>query len=214
MKAFAIILCVYMVWLASSLPIISKPLENNPDHLVWEALLSIDNHRSDDKTRKIPKSIFITPNLNESKNCPPDHKLGPDGICYKTLQIDPLLMLKKQIESLLKNNRTTTTEYEDDYDYSDYGESTESMNSNGQYTLPLSFGFGSDKQKPQQQPEQQTTLPNLNRVVKDDSHISSTIITDSREKQPFRATSTGINLGTEDIIIEPSHESIASVATT
>lgn len=216
MKAFAIILCVYMVWLASSLPIISKPLDNNPDHLVWEALISIDSHRSDEKTRKIPKSIFITPNLNESKNCPPDHKLGPDGICYKTLQIDPLLMLKKQIESLLKNNRTTTTEYEDDYDYSDYGESTESMNSNGQYTLPLSFGFGGDKQKPQQQqqPEQHTTLPNLNRVVKDDLHISSTINTDGREKQPFRATTTGINLGTEDIIIEQSPESIASVATT
>lgn len=222
-----------MVSLASSLPIISKPLEDNPDHLVWEALLTIDTHRSDsDKTRKIPKSIFITPNLNESKgNCAPDHKLGPDGRCYKTLQIDPLLMLKKQIESLLKNNRTATTEYEDDYDYSEYGESTESMNSNGQYTVPLSLGFGSENRIQ----TQQTTFPNLNRVVKDDSHISpvvpttttvaaittsssstttTTTITNREENQPFRASTTGVDLGSEDITVAPKQESIVSVATT
>lgn len=229
MKAFAILLCMYMVSLASSLPIISKPLEDNPDHLVWEALLTIDTHRSDsDKTRKIPKSIFITPNLNESKgNCAPDHKLGPDGRCYKTLQIDPLLMLKKQIESLLKNNRTATTEYEDDYDYSEYGESTESMNSNGQYTVPLSLGFGSDNRIPQQ--TQQTTFPNLNRVVKDDSHVSpvvpttttvaaittsTTTTTNREEKQPFRASTTGVDLDSEDITVASKQESIVSVATT
>ncbi|XP_055310107.1 uncharacterized protein LOC129573530 [Sitodiplosis mosellana] len=256
MKAFAILLCMYMVSLASSLPIISKPLEDNPDHLVWEALLTIDTHRPDDKTRKIPKSIFITPNLNESKgNCAPDHKLGPDGRCYKTLQIDPLQMLKKQIESLLKNNRTATTEYEDDYDYSEYGESTESMNANGQYTVPLSLGFSGDNRIPQQ--TQQTTFPNLNRVVKDDSHVSpivpSTTVaataapttegsttaattttttstttitvatststtsadTDNREvNQPFRASTTGIDLGSEGVNVESKLNPIASVSTT
>lgn len=211
-----------MVSLASSLPIISKPLDDNPDHLTWETFITIDTH---DKTRKIPKSIFITPNLNESKgNCAPDYKLGPDGRCYKTLQIDPLLMLKKQIESLLKNNRTATTEYEDDYDYSEYGESTESMNSNGQYTVPLSLGFGSDNRIPQQQQTQQTTFPNLNRVVKDDSHVSPVVpttttaaTTDNREvNQPFRASTTGIDLGSEDVIVKPKHEtkSTASVAAT
>lgn len=229
MKAFAILLCMYMVSLASSLPIISKALDDNPDHLVWETYLNNDPPRSDsDKTRKIPKSIFITPNLNESKgNCPPDHKLGPDGRCYKTLQIDPLLMLKKQIESLLKNNRTATTEYEDDYDYSEYGESTESMNSNGQYTVPLSLGFGSDNRIPQQ-----TTFPNLNRVVKDDSHVSpvvppsttttvattssSSISTDNREvNQPFRASTTdGTGLDSEGVFVEPKFKSTVSVTTT
>lgn len=212
MKAFTLLLCLYMVSLVYGLPIISKPLENNPDHLVWEELLT-DPHRSDDKSRKIPKSIFITPNLNESKgNCPPDHKLGPDGRCYKTLQIDPLLMLKKQIESLLKNNSTATTEYDDDYDYSEYGESTESMNSSGQYTVPLSLGFSSENRL-QQHRTQHTTFPNLNRIVKDDAHApSSTTNTDSREKQPFRESTTGVSLGSENIT--PKLKSIASVATT
>lgn len=216
MKAFMILLCMYMVSLVNGLPIISKPLDNNPDHLVWEALLTIDNSRTDDKTRKIPKSIFITPNLNESKgNCPPDHKLGPDGRCYKTLQIDPLLILKKQIESILKNNRTATTEYDDDYDYSEY-DSTESMNSNGQYTVPLSLGFGSDNRIPQQQhpSSQQTTFPNLNRVVKDDAHILPLTTSNEQEKQPFRAATTGFDLGSEDVITESKHQPIASDATT
>ncbi|XP_031623020.1 cell wall protein DAN4-like [Contarinia nasturtii] len=217
MKAFALLLCMYMMSLVYGLPIISKPLENNPDHLVWEALLTSDTHRSDDKSRKIPKSIFITPNLNESKgNCPPDHKLGPDGRCYKTLQIDPLVMLKKQIESLLKNNSTATTEYDDDYDYSEYGESTESMNSNGQYTVPLSLGFSSENRIPQQHRTQHTTFSNLNRIVKDDAHVPSVTSThtDSREKQPFRVSTTGVDLGSDEVIVEPKPEPIASVATT
>lgn len=172
LSVFMFSLC--MACIVNTLPIISKPLENNPDHLYWEAPLTIDAHRSDDKTRKIPKSIFITPNLNDSKgNCPPDHKLGPDGKCYKTLKIDPLVILKTQIESLFKRNRTATTEYDDDYDYSEYGESTESMssNSNGKYTLPLSLGFASENRQPQQTPP---SFPLLNRVTKDDSHAGPT----------------------------------------
>lgn len=205
---------MYVVCCVHTLPIISKPLEKNPDHLVWEALLAIDTHRSDDKTRKIPKSIFITPNLNESKgNCPPDHKLGPDGKCYKTLKIDPLVILKTQIESLFKRNRTATTEYDEDYDYSEYGESTESMSSisNGQYTVPLSLGFANENRmqpfKAQQQ-QQQTTfsyLNNLNRVVKDGAHgINNNA--DNLNK-PFLVQSTmGIDMDSEEPIIIASQE--------
>lgn len=146
-----LLLVLYSVSLVTSLPIISKPLENNPDHLVWEALLTIDTRNIDpDKTRKVPKSIFITPNLNESKiSCPNGHKLGPDGKCYKTLNIDPLDILKTQIASLFNRNRTTV-EY-DEYDYSDYSESTESMSGDaagtiGQYDVPLSLGFADEQQ--------------------------------------------------------------------
>lgn len=175
MKAFAIFLCVFMVYEVSSLPIISKPLENNPDHLIWEA--TIDNtHSSDDKTRKIAKSIFITPNLNESKGqCPPDHKLGPEGKCFKTLQIDQLWILKTQIASLFKKNQTSTTVYEDDYDYSEYGESSgSSSEANIKYTLPLSLYFVGDRQ-PQPTP---SAFPLLNRVTKDDSHAGPTTADD------------------------------------
>lgn len=161
-------LILYTVSLVTSLPIISKPLENNPDHLVWEALLTIDTRNTDpDKTRKVPKSIFITPNLNESKiPCPTGHKLGPDGKCYKTLNIDPLDILKTQIASLFNRNRTTI-EY-DEYDYSDYGESTESMSGDtsgtiGRYDVPLSLGFADE--------HHQTASRFPTRVIKDDSRI-------------------------------------------
>lgn len=135
--------------------------------------------------------------------------IGPDGRCYKTLKIDPLVILKTQIESLLKKNRTATTEYDEDYDYSEYSESTESMNTNGQYTIPLSFGFGNDhrpihlQQQQQQQLQQQqqqmfTTFPNLNRVVKDDSHIASGLhVSSEKENQPFLVSTTGLGLDSE-----------------
>lgn len=168
--------------LVTSLPIISKPLENNPDHLVWEALLTIDTRNIDpDKTRKVPKSIFITPNLNESKTpCPTGHKFGPDGKCYKTLNIDPLDILKTQIASLFNRNRTTI-EY-DEYDYNDYSDSTESMSGSegtiGQYNVPLSLGF-SNEHRP-------ITSRFPTRVIKDESRIVLGInYEDEKNKQPF-----------------------------
>lgn len=167
----------------SSLPIISPALENNPDHLVWEALLTIDTRYADqDKTRKIPKSIFITPNLNESKvSCLPGHRLGPDGKCYKTLNIDPLDILKTQIASLYSQNRNKTTtpvvDYDDEYDYSDYDDSTESINN--KYEVPLSLGFAGDHRPPK--------YPN--KVADDNSHkiVLGDVIVDREpfHNQPF-----------------------------
>lgn len=139
-------------------------------------------------------------------------KLGPDGLCYRVLKIDHLSILKTQIESLLKKNRTATPEYDDDYDYSEYNsESTESMNSNGQYTVPLSLGFGTDqrpihlqqqqlqREQQQQQSQSYTTFPNLNRVVKDDSHITPNLhVSSEKENQPFLVSTTGLDLGSED----------------
>lgn len=162
--------------------------------------------------------------------------LGPDGRCYKTLKIDPLVILKTQIESLLKKNRTATTEYDEDYDYSEYSESTESMNSNGQYTVPLSLGFSNDhrpihlqqqqlqheqrlQQQQQQQSQSYTTFPNLNRVVKDDSHITPNLhVSSEKENQPFLVSTTGLDLGSEDddaedAAVESKHETSSSGAT-
>lgn len=177
-------LILYTASLITSLPIISKPLENNPDHLVWEALLTIDTRNIDpDKTRKVPKSIFITPNLNESKiTCPTGHKLGPDGKCYKTLNIDPLDILKTQIASLFNRNRTTI-EY-DEYDYSDYSESTESMNGDAagtiaQYDVPINLRFP-DEQRPSS-----SRFPT--RVIKDESKIML-----NYDEQPFRVSTVDV----------------------
>lgn len=180
MKLMLLLVCA--VATVSSLPIISPALENNPDHLVWEALLTIDTRYADqDKTRKIPKSIFITPNLNESKvTCMPGHKLGPDGKCYKTLNIDPLDILKTQIASLFGQNRNKTTtpvvDYDEEYDYSDYGDSTESINN--KYEVPLSLSFA-DEHRPPKFP---------NKVVANDHKIILGDVVSDREpfhEQPF-----------------------------
>lgn len=176
-----VLLILFAASLAASLPIISKPLDNNPDpdNLMWDALLTIDTRDTEtNQSRKVPKSIFITPNLNESKvPCPAGHKLGPDGKCYKTLNIDPLDILKTQIASLFNRNRT---EAYDDYDYSDYSESTESMNeANGQYNVPLSLGFADEQTG-------QPPNPFVDSEVNDESRIVLGISVDNdKTKQPF-----------------------------
>lgn len=219
-------LILYATSLVNSLPIISKPLDNNPDHLVWEALLTIENHHNDNKTPKIPKSIFITPNLNDSNgNCPKDHKLGPDGKCYKTLNIDPLVILKSQIESLFKRNRTATTEYEEeeDYDY-EYNDSTESLSgtSMGDYTIPLSLGFPEENKHDDKQKQPQVLFPPyLNRIVKDDSHVVIGINLDNEKmKKPFLVssendisqTNDGADLGTKSHSNETKTEGNIAIA--
>lgn len=183
-----ILFFLYAVSSVTSLPIISQPLENNPDHLVWEALLTIDTRYADqDKTRKIPKSIFITPNLNESKiSCMPGHKLGPDGKCYKTLNIDPLDILKTQIASLFGQNRNKTTtpvvDYDEEYDYSDYGDSTESINN--KYEVPLSLGFADDhRPSVVASPSQQQHANQHQSVITDDHKIILGDVISDRE--PF-----------------------------
>lgn len=200
---------IYVACFVHTLPIISKPLDKNPDHLVWEALLTIDNHRLDDKTRKIPKSIFITPNLG---TCPPDHKLGADGKCYKTLKIDPVDLLKSQIAFLFKKNKTATTEYVEDYDYSEYGESTEAINSssNSGYTLPLSLSFPSeDTSSPAQHTTAFTHLSQLNRVVKDGTHgINNNTTNNANANKPFLSSAAGFDLDPEKI--SPEFEAIRS----
>lgn len=144
------------------LPITSTPLESNPDHLAWDALLSINTGYSDhEEARKIPKSIFITPNLNDSKvTCKPGYKLGSDGKCYKTnnFAIDPLDILKTQIESLFNGNKekpTTNVEYED-YDYDAY----DATDSNEPFHVPLSLSFA-DEQPQQADEKKPTELLNL-----------------------------------------------------
>lgn len=145
-----------------SLPITSTPLEDNPYHLSdWDAQLSVADYRNEyEEVRKIPKSIFITPHLNESA-CRPGYRLDSDGKCRRIADftVDPNDILKTQLASLFMGHNAggpssaaaaaaaaaQQPSYEDDYDY-DYDSSPDSSNK-GPFHVPLSIGFG-DAPKP------------------------------------------------------------------
>lgn len=181
------LLLLYVTSLVTSLPIISKPLENNSDHLVWEALLTIDTRNTDpDKTRKVPKSIFITPNLNESKvTCESGYKLGPDGRCYRTIKIDPLEMLKSQIASVFRNE-TMSSQYDEDYDYSEFSDPTESLTSAGQYNIPISLGFADDSRPQSAHSPSTSQFSNQYTSVDDLRNVYNVNHSKDEQKQSFR----------------------------
>uniref|UniRef100_A0A182LWM0 Folded gastrulation N-terminal domain-containing protein n=1 Tax=Anopheles culicifacies TaxID=139723 RepID=A0A182LWM0_9DIPT len=129
-------LCCWFVLLAvlvtDALPITSKPLDNNPDHLTWEAAwLSEDNRASmplGGKSKKItPKSIFITPFLNSynASACPPDYKVDYNGKCIQVVSINTADILVTKLQSLFSqhgaNNGAATGEDDYDYDYDSTG---------------------------------------------------------------------------------------------
>uniref|UniRef100_A0A182FTZ5 FOG_N domain-containing protein n=1 Tax=Anopheles albimanus TaxID=7167 RepID=A0A182FTZ5_ANOAL len=140
-------LLLLLVPLAAGLPITSKPLDNNPDHLTWEAAwLSEDNSRAPalpigGKTKKItPKSIFITPFLNSynTSACPPDYKVDYNGKCIQIVSINTADILVTKLQSLFAQHNGDSGSQgggtgEDDYDY-DY-DSTGPF----QVNLPLSI---------------------------------------------------------------------------
>ncbi|XP_049292032.1 protein folded gastrulation [Anopheles funestus] len=150
------------VLVTDALPITSKPLDNNPDHLTWEAAwLSEDNRSSvplGGKSKKItPKSIFITPFLNNynTSACPPDYKVDYNGKCIQVVSINTADILVTKLQSLFSQHGDGGSNGpgtgEDDYDY-DY-DSTGPFHVN----LPLSIDLPPD---PPQQPVSQAT-PNL-----------------------------------------------------
>lgn len=172
--------------MVSALPIISKPLDANPDHLVWEALSADTRNTDPNKVRKIPKSIFITPNLNTSKiSCPPGMRLSSDGKCLQSIQIDHLEILKQQIQQLTKND---TTDLPADFDY-EYGDEHDDGGGGGgsssMYAVPpLSLGFSDERRPP----------PYPSRIVQQDTRtpLPTTTTTSSRSKEPFRASTDSV----------------------
>lgn len=161
-----------------TLPIISKPLDANPDHLIWEAL-SVDTRNTDpDKVRKIPKSIFITPNLNTSKTlCPAGSKLGPDGKCLQTVKIDKIEVLKKQIESFIKVNQTTNPPLDVDYEYDEEEEVGGVSDTDIFAVPPLSLGFPDERRPP----------PYPSRIIQQDSRTKLPTILEENDgqREPF-----------------------------
>lgn len=120
------------------LPITSNPLglEDTPDNLAWAAQ-SLDSRSEHEGVRKIPKSIFITPNHPDIQPICPNGYKWQDGLCIKAQNFDvnPLALITSQFQPFL-DKVPTTVDYED-YDYDNY-DSTESA---GPYHVPLSLSF-------------------------------------------------------------------------
>lgn len=116
--------CSCLVALATGLPITSKPLDNNPDHLTWEAAwLSGDSRGvgTGGKAKKItPKSIFIAPQLNgfNGSLCPPDMKVDYNGKCIQVVNINPADIVLTKLQSLLGDGGgSSNVGGSEDYDY-------------------------------------------------------------------------------------------------
>ncbi|XP_050092559.1 mucin-12-like [Anopheles aquasalis] len=199
-------LLLLLVPLAAGLPITSKPLDNNPDHLTWEAAwLSEDNSRAPalpigGKTKKItPKSIFITPFLNSynTSACPPDYKVDYNGKCIQIVSINTADILVTKLQSLFAQHNGDSGSQgggtgEDDYDY-DY-DSTGPF----QVNLPLSIDLP---------PEMPPSVPKLTyqdnlgpsyydsamvdvATVDQDKAKITTVSVDASENRPFLASTT------------------------
>lgn len=143
MALLQILLLLLYALPAFLLPITSNPLglEDTPDNIAWSSQLLENRSPEHEGVRKIPKSIFITPNHPEMHaNCPDGYKME-DGKCIKAQNFDvnPLALITSQFQQFLDKS-PTTADY-DDYDYDNY-DSTESA---GPYHVPLSLSFDDDQ---------------------------------------------------------------------
>ncbi|XP_058065441.1 mucin-2-like [Anopheles bellator] len=201
---------------ANGLPITSKPLDNNPDHLTWEAAwLSEDNSRGalpmiGGKTKKItPKSIFITPFLNSynTSACPPDFKVDYNGKCIQVVSINTADILVTKLQSLFAQHGQDTggpggAGGEDDYDY-DY-------DATGPYQVNLPLSIDLSPELPVvpavSQGPKLTYQDNLGpsfydsamvdiATVEQDKAKITTVSVDGASNKPFLATTAATNAG-------------------
>lgn len=144
--------------LTTGLPITSKPLDNNPDHLTWEAAwLSGDSRPGiGGKAKKItPKSIFIAPQLNgfNGSLCPPDMKIDYNGKCIQVQSnINPADIVLTKLQSLLEVGGAPNAGGSEDYDY-EYDTSGPF-----QVNLPLSIDLPVEEPPKRAEPFYDTTM--------------------------------------------------------
>ncbi|XP_035897989.1 mucin-17 isoform X1 [Anopheles stephensi] len=211
-------LCCWCLLLAvlvttDALPITSKPLDNNPDHLTWEAAWLSEDSRAPmplgGKSKKItPKSIFITPFLNSynTSACPPDYKVDYNGKCIQVVSINTADILVTKLQSLFSQHGDGGSNGgtgEDDYDY-DY-DSTGPFHVN----LPLSIDLPPEPPQPPKAQVSQTTqltykdipgpsfydsaMVDITTVDQDKAKITTVSVSDPEKpssEKPFLATST------------------------
>uniref|UniRef100_U5EXA8 Putative secreted mucin n=1 Tax=Corethrella appendiculata TaxID=1370023 RepID=U5EXA8_9DIPT len=149
---FLLCSCFYFI---NSLPITSKPLDNSPDHLTWETWLSGDVKQTSSENggkRKITKSIFITPNLNNitAPSCPPGYKID-NGKCIQIVNINQVDILVTRLQSLLSSSNHNNhgigngeDEVIDEGEFYDYSSEAEESDGPLQINLPLSISIPDD----------------------------------------------------------------------
>ncbi|EDO63971.1 AGAP011517-PA, partial [Anopheles gambiae str. PEST] len=198
-----LLLLLHTALLVDALPITSKPLDNNPDHLTWEAAWLSEDSRApmplSGKSKKItPKSIFITPFLNSynTSACPPDYKVDYNGKCIQVVSINTADILVTKLQSLFSqhgdgggSNGGGTGE--DDYDY-DY-DSTGPFHVN----LPLSIDL------PPEPPQQQAPAQDKAKITT----VSLTEPVKPSSEKPFPATSTASAAEQQPVVDQSGAES-------
>lgn len=126
-----------------SLPITSKPLASNPDHLPYDTQFAIKSFPMEDVRPKIAKSIFIAPSFSMSSppTCQPGYTLKHEKCHRDNIQVDAQAMLLQQALGAFESfphddgdNGPTEYDYVDDSSSSD----------TGPYHVPLTLSFGSD----------------------------------------------------------------------
>lgn len=120
----------------TTLPITSKPLENTPEHLSWEAWFMVDSKNPSEKTRKItPKSIFITPNFTNTASCPDGQRLDDRGNCIQVIVVNEKDLVVNRLQELLASSSDANIEYDYDDNYD-----SKPQEDPIQINIPLSFG--------------------------------------------------------------------------
>lgn len=142
---------------SQQLPITSEPLANNPEHLTWDAYPAhnVPPYRpysvGETVGVKVPKSIFITPNFNESK-CSEGYRY--DALTHKchkvqiqvnqqelviqqALQLFQLQQEQEQLQQLQQQQQQTDgVEYDYDDEYNSGGDRDDEP-----YHVPLTLSF-------------------------------------------------------------------------
>lgn len=184
--------CSCLVALAAGLPITSKPLDNNPDHLTWEAAwLSGDSRGvgSGGKAKKItPKSIFIAPQLNgfNGSLCPPDMKVDYNGKCIQVVNINPADIVLTKLQSLLGDGGgASNIGGSEDYDYE--------YDTSGPFQVNLPLSIDLPAEEPPKRPEAfyDTTLvdvPAVTSTTMGQDQLKQTTFLADTSKRPMDQT--------------------------
>lgn len=151
---FILIILCYFVSALDALPITSFPLENNPDHLIWQAQLysagssslQDNQHPFRGAPKKItPKSIFITPNFNATAvQCPNGFKTDDKGQCIQIININQEDLLVTRLQSILAQTTDKVGQNNVKEDYYDYDDDSSETNEPFQVNLPLSIKYNEE----------------------------------------------------------------------
>lgn len=146
LKHLIVLLCICTV---GSYP--SKPLNDRPSELAWQAWLLVDsqNHPSETDRRITPKSVFIAPKLGQNNGSLPDcadgYRSDPMGRCIKFVKVDEAAHLDFLLERLNAMYATKS---------SDEGADDEVKPTSGPLQVNIPFGSGfQSAEEPEPDPE-------------------------------------------------------------